>query len=340
MRAFVGFAACVICAGLVVSFAPSREERMALAARGFQGSLTPELLEQASFDFDDAWRTDWHYVPRERKGVRLGDLSKAQRGALDLLLASGLSGKGIEKVEGVLALEKVLFDLENGNPGRDPGNYSVSIFGEPGSGKPWGWKLEGHHLSLNYSTLDESAISVTPHFFGAAPAKLSQWKEPGVEFRVLGSEEDCARAFLAALDDGQREAAVHRGEPPGDILLVPGRETSSLAKEGLGADALGKAQLELLLALVSEFTSNVAGAPASRALASVRAAEPKDVRFLWIGSIEQGEPFYFRVHTSDFVYEYENGRPGADHIHVLWRDVKDDFGAGLLASHLQREHGR
>lgn len=311
-----------------------------MAARAFQGSLSPELAKKASFDFADAWRSDWHYFPRDRKGVRLGDLSKPQRAALDLLLASALSAKGIEKVDGVLALEQVLFDLEGGNAGRDPGNYSVSIFGEPGSGKPWGWKLEGHHLSLNYSTVDESAISVTPHFFGAAPAKLTDWREPGVEFRVLGSEEDCARAFLATLDEAQTKQALIAGELPGDILLVPGRETSSLAKEGLAADALSAAQRELLFALVSEFTSNVSGDPASRALAAVRAAPPKDVRFAWIGSTEEGEPFYFRVHTNEFVYEYYNGRPGADHVHVLWRDAKDDFGAALLAEHLKREHAR
>ncbi len=318
---------------------PARDFRMAEAASAFLTSLTPELRARASIPFDDSERRNWHYVPRERRGVRTGELSSEQRAALDALLSSALSEQGLEKVEGVFALELLLFEQESRAKVRDPGNYFVSIFGEPLVCGMWGWRIEGHHLSLNFSSVS-GEVSVTPHFLGANPIRVADWRGTGLEFRVLGSEEDRAREFVAGLSAEERARAVRDADAPDEILLTPGSSLDALAAEGLAADSLGSESYEHLLAVAEEFARHLRGELAGREIERIRAADRSGLLFLWIGSTEPGEPFYFRVQGPHFVIEYMNGRPGADHVHAIWRDRANDFGADALRRHLATEHAR
>src|SRR3954454_21758668 len=72
---------------------------------------------------------------------------------------------------------------------RDPGASSLTFFDQPQPDALWGWRLLGHHISLNFTGHDQERISATPMMIGAQPARV------GV-FRPLGEEEDPAVALL------------------------------------------------------------------------------------------------------------------------------------------------
>src|SRR6185295_19197017 len=126
---------------------------MAKAADAFLAALDPVKRAKASLPFNSAERLDWHFVPRERQGVPLKQMSPDERRAAIALLKSGLSARGFTKVDAILHLEDVLRTLE-GSAMRDPGLYYFTVFGRPADKGAWGWRYEGHHASLNWTVLD------------------------------------------------------------------------------------------------------------------------------------------------------------------------------------------
>ncbi len=346
MRTAIGLVACLSLAAFVQALSPlagvGPEAGMAREAKAFLASLPDEARARALIPFDDPERADWHYVPRERRGVRIGDLAGEPRERLDALLRSALSRSGQEKVEGILGLERVLFELESRPDApatwRDPGNYFVAVFGDPERDGPWGWCIEGHHLSLHFTCVGERTLSVTPHFLGAAPLSVPDWRGSGEAFLVLGSEETRAREFLAALAPELRALAVRDGRPPEEILLVPETRADSLAREGLTLESLGADGRQRFFDALAEFAYHLRPELADPELERARSTDAAELSFLWIGSTKPGDPFYFRLQGPSFVVEYENGRPGADHVHSVWRDPRNDFGEDTLRAHLARDH--
>ena len=174
--------------------------RMSEAARAFLKALNDDQRAQATFRYDDPERLNWHYIPRARKGLPLKSLSPAARAAAQGLIASGLSERGYQQAVNVMSLEDVLFLLEKDDWSarrlrRDPLNYSLTVFGTPSDQGVWGWRLEGHHLSLNYTVKDGHVVASTPEFFGANPALVDAG--PGRSIRVSGARgrprpRDCA----------------------------------------------------------------------------------------------------------------------------------------------------
>src|SRR5437870_7918541 len=172
------------------ALAHSPAEEMAEAANNFLAALGPEQRAKAVFEFKDGQRFDWHFVPKARKGLPLKEMNSPQRLLAQALLSSGLSQRGYMKAATIMSLEQILYDLENNAPHRDADLYFVSLFGQPAKGA-WGWRVEGHHLSLNFALADDQVLSVTPSFFGANPAQIQAGPRQGL--RVLGGEEDLAR---------------------------------------------------------------------------------------------------------------------------------------------------
>jgi len=204
---------------------------MARAALAFLGALDSRRRRQATFPFAHAERQNWHYVPRRREGVPLKDMPADARTAALALLQVGLSAAGYAKARDVLRLEGVLRQLETfGGFTRDPDNYAVTIFGAPEQPAPWGWRFEGHHLSLNFTVAPGRAIGVTPAFFGANPAEVPSGALKGL--RVLQAEQDLGLALAGGLDPGQRARATIAAESLGDIVSGPGRGESLRAPVG------------------------------------------------------------------------------------------------------------
>jgi hypothetical protein len=304
------------------------------AARGLLASLDEGERGRATFPLDDARRKDWHYVPRERPGLPIGDLTEAQRKAMRSLLDAALSDDGLKKVDGVILLEGVLRDVES-NPQRDPGRYMISVFGDPGPENPWGWRIEGHHLSLNFLQSGDR-VAVTPLFLGANPEKVAGGAQAGL--RVLASEEDLARGLARSLDAAQRAAGVRADEAPRDVILGPGRAASFLEPPGIaGADLRGE-QRTILRRIAELYPGDLDAAVAGDAIDHVRKATDSELHFLWIGGLEPGQPHYWRIQGAHFAIELDNVQGGADHVHTLWRDLDDDFGDDALRRHYEEHH--
>ena len=314
---------------------PAPKNPMASAATDFLGSLTPPLRAKAALPFDDKARHDWHYIPRDRAGVEFSELNDDQKLAARRLLRSALSSQGMNKVEEIMLLDSVLRDMEKGKgPRRDPLAYSIAIFGSPGAA-PWGWKLEGHHISLNFTGSGE-ATAVPPAFLGANPGEVKQGPRAGV--RVLAAEEDLARELLASLTPEQRKEAIIGDTAPGDILAVPGRGLDEIAATGLPVSSMDAAQRTLVNRLLSEFAGNLKHDLATYELERINKAGLDKVRFGWIGSERRGEGHYYRISGPTFVIEYDNTQNNANHVHTVWRDRERDFGRDLLKEHLEHGH--
>jgi hypothetical protein len=288
--------------------------------------------------FTDEARSDWHYTPRSRTGVAWRDMSETQRAAATELLRSALTSEGLDKVRAVMALELALRELE-GSARRDPQNYAIAIFGEPGGAEqPWGWRIEGHHLSLHWTLRGDQYVSTLPQFFGANPARAPRdfGSEVRAGSRVLGHEEDLGYALLDALSAAQRRSAVFDTHPYGDIVTRNAARVAPLEAKGIAFRELLPEQQAKLLTLVQAFAEHLNPLLLEARLARVRSGGLDSLRFGWAGSVERGSPYYFRIQGAAFLIELDNS--GGNHIHAVWRDFDGDWGRDVLAEHY-RESG-
>lgn len=312
--------------------------RMASAADRFLGALTPDLRQLAVFPFESDERRHWHFVPNEmfpRNGLPLLAMNDAQRAAARELLRTGLSDRGYATATGIMNdLESVLRDSERGGTMvRDPERYRFSIFGTPSARGAWAWRVEGHHVSLNFTIVNGTFVAASPSFFGANPAEVRSGALQGT--RVLALQEDRARALLSSLDPSQRAAAVASAEAPGDIKTMNAVDISPLDSSGLSASSLSKEQKLLLMALLDAYTGVMTDDVAAARMARVQAAGLDRIVFAWMGDVERGKRHYYRLQGPTFLVEYDNTQNNANHIHSVWRDFEGDFGRDLLREHLK-----
>ncbi len=308
---------------------------MAAAAKRFLASLSPEQKAQAEFQFADKERENWHFIPRARKGLPFKEMKPAQRLLGEALLATALSHQGYEKAVSIMSLEAILAEMEKGSgPVRDPEQYFISIFGTPGN-DPWGWRLEGHHLSLNFTSAGGEAPSMTPNFLGSNPGEVMQGPLKGM--RVLEAEEEIARSLIKSLDAEQRKAAVILTEAPKEVFNTPDR-VDPTKPEGITAEKLTPEQNKLLTELVKEYLFRARPDVAEIEWATINKSGWGKIAFAWAGGLERGEPHYYRVQGATFVLEYDNTQNNANHVHSLWRDFAHDFGHDTLGEHVKAEH--
>lgn len=305
---------------------------MADAARAFLNALSEDQRKTATFEFQSPERVNWHFIPRDRKGLAWKDMSAAQRHLATALLASGLSHRGMVKATTIMSLEQVLLELEQGRgPKRDPEAYYWTVFGKPDAQGAWGWRVEGHHLSLNFTVADGKVASATPSFLGSNPGEVRQGPRAGL--RALGAEEDLGRALLRSLDDSQRSVAVLAAVAPADILTGASRKADPLSPAGLSVAGMTDSQRQQLRRLVEEYLRRARPEVADADLAEIEKAGWEKVTFAWAGPAEPGKGHYYRVQGPTFLLEYDNTQNDANHIHAVWREFHGDFGDDVLARH-------
>jgi hypothetical protein len=304
---------------------------IAEAASAFLAALDDDARARASFAFDSEERFNWHFVPKPRAGIPLKAMSARQRGAAMNLLRVGLSEKGYAKAEAIRGLEVILARIEQDPLRRDPDLYYVSIFGEPAAEGTWGWRFEGHHISLNWTFVRGRSIAPTPQFFGSNPDAARSGPPPHA--RVLAAEQDLARALLESLSEAQRAQAVVSAAAPPDIFSGHQRKAAMLEERGVAFSDLTAEQRGLLLAIIEEYAGAQPKAVAEARLARIRVAGLDRIRFAWMGGRERGEPHYYRVQGPSFLIEYDNTQNDANHVHAVWRDFDGDFGVDLLEEH-------
>ena len=317
--------------------APTTAAQMAAAADIFLNALKPEQRQAAQFAFEDAERFNWHYFPRSRSGLAIKDMSKSQRKLAFHFLKIGLSQSGYLKATRIIALEAVLREIETWNwLGRDPEKYFFSFFGQPSEAETWGWRVEGHHLSLNITIVQGRLFATAPRFLGANPARVEAGELQGI--RTLKNEEDLARSLIESLDQTQQSKAVFRDRAYRDIVSGSDENVSPFELVGISAAELNRPQRELLVRLIEEYASAMPPEIARQRMDAFHRLDSDQVYFGWAGGLMPGQPHYYRIQTPTFIIEYDNVQNGANHIHTVWRDFERDFGRDLLRDHYRKAH--
>ena len=316
----------------------SAAEQMRIAAGVLIASLPPATRDRVLRPFDDPDRLDWHYTPRSRNGVALKDLDAKGRDAVHALLKTALSTPGYRKIVNIIELELILREMETfGALMRDPERYHLTIYGTPDKAAAWGWRFEGHHVSLNFTLAGDHMATDTPSFVGANPARVPSGPKAGQ--RVLAAEEDEARALLASLTDVQRTTAVFESRTFGEIVTSNAQKVDPLAPVGLAAADMTQAQRDRLMKLVEVYANTFEPGLAQARIARVREGGVEKIRFGWAGSTERGKPHYYRVQGPLFLIEYDSSQNSGNHIHAVWRDFDGDFGRDLLREHYDNAKG-
>ncbi|MEM7014602.1 MAG: DUF3500 domain-containing protein [Verrucomicrobiota bacterium] len=310
-------------------------EAMATAATDFLNSLDKEQKDKATFELTDEERENWHYIPIERKGLAIRDMRADQRQLAHGLLSTGLSHTGYLKAVQIMSLERLLWELENENARRDPEYYLIWIFGKPDPKGTWGWRFEGHHLSLNFTIVDGKLISETPAFWASNPGMVKEGPRKGL--RVLADEEDVARELVKSLTDEQKKKAVIADVAPKDILTKDHPKVEALEDKGIPYGELDDAQKKQLWAVIDVYLGNHHPVLAEEERDKVQ-KEIDSVKFAWAGGFEFGEGHYYYVQGKTFILEYCNIQNEALHPHAAWRNFDGDFARDLLREHYEKAH--
>ncbi|HEV2698107.1 MAG TPA: DUF3500 domain-containing protein [Terriglobales bacterium] len=319
---------------------------MSECANRLLAALDANQRGKATFPFDTDERKSWHYVPAnthtaidsldERKGLQLREMTPYQKHLASALLAAGLSQTGYIKAVTIMSMEDVLKLMENDSgERRNPEKYYFSLFGTPSDKGTWGYRIEGHHISQNYTVVNGKVIS-GPSFFGSNPAEVRQGPRKGL--RPLALEDDLGLELIRALDEPQQKIAIV--DPTGyqDILTKASRKAALQGQaSGLSAAKMNARQFDALMSLVEEYAHNVPDELAAARITQMNQAG-KNVHFAWSGGISAGDPHYYRVQTPSFLIEFDDTQDGANHIHSVWRDFNGDFGEDLLQRHYQDSH--
>lgn len=307
---------------------------MTTVATKFLAGLTPEQKKLASFGFDDPHRAKWYFTPQQdkkqslRKGLRLDGLSEEQKAAAYELLKSGLSASGYEQAKTIVSLETLLAELEpNGANVRNPQWYFVSIFGEPSATGKWGWRFEGHHLSVNVTLDKGEVVSATPLLFASNPAEVRAGSRKGL--RPLADIEDAAKELIASFNDEQNGSAK-QAKLFGEIQ--EGRPDANVGSPvGVAAEKLTAAQKDQLRKLIAAYANRFAPGIAKEELKRIDDAGADKLFFAYgTDAAKPGKPTTYRIQGPTFVVEFLNvqgdaaGNP-ANHIHSGWRRLPKDF---------------
>ena len=311
------------------------------AALALLNSLDANQKSAINFSYYDGERIFWYYPPLNRHGLQLRDMNEEQRKLAYALMATGLTEDSNRKAQLIIEHEAVLGPLEQERGRvtfvRDPLLYAWTIFGDPANdGEPWGWRVEGHHVSLHYSVWGDRVLSMTPFFFGANPAEVPKGPKQGL--RILGDSQDIALELMESLDAGQKSRAMIYDEAPADIITFNSSRASLPKEEGLPASAMSGTQREMLMTLASEYVTRIRADLAEDKLTALREGGLEKIHLAWGGPVDRGQPHYYRLHGGDFVVEYDNRQNGANHIHSVLRDVNNDFAADVMRDHLLMYH--
>jgi len=324
----------LIAGGLCILGLTSHSGNPAVA---FLESLDSTQLSQTQFAFDNQYRQSWHFLPAAmwtRPGIGLGELSEEQHELLNTLLKKSLSKSGYAKVQQIISLEDVLWEMGGDKDFRDPGKYYTAFFGDP-TGDLWAWSFEGHHISLNF-TITEGRYSMTPRFWGANPAIVPSGKRKGE--RTLSAEDDLGRDLIQSLREEQRAIAIFQQEAYPDIVTANASEVGPLKPVGIMLKDLDTSQQEILMQLLNVHLSSMPDDLAVMRMMQLWQEEFEEIRFGWAGGVESGEPHYYRIQGKTFMVEFDNTQDDANHIHTVWRDFDGDFGRDMIREHYQRDH--
>ena len=314
---------------------------MAKTANNFLDILSAAQKAKAQFSFEEQERYNWHYVPKDRKGIPLADLDDNQKKAAFNLLRTGLSDAGYNKAIAVMQLEAVLKEVEAraaDDHYRDGSKYYFSVFGNPAPDSIWGWRLEGHHVSFNFSAKDNKLVSGTPGFLGANPAVVLSGPEKGKQ--VLKDEETLGFNLVKSFSEEQLVKVIIDAKAPGEILTTNSRKAMIDDPRGILFSEMNASQQKAFMQLLSLYIHRYTSAFAADMMHEIEEAGLAKCRFAWAGVRAHGvgNPHYYRIQGPTIIIEYDNTQNNANHVHTIVRDLKHDFGGDELLEHYKHGH--
>jgi hypothetical protein len=318
--------------------------RVVAAANAFLATLSEAERSKVTFDFNSSQKsTGWSNLPTgifQRNGLRLGDLTSAQRLAALGVVAGALSRPGYQKVTDIMNGDEVLKNRGGGRTGGRQGapggggrgggiqfgvdEYYIAFVGAPSFTSPWMLQFGGHHLAINVTIVGSDNV-MTPSLPAAQPAR---YVLNGQTIRPLGNENDKGFALINALDETQKKQAVLTYDVR-DLVLGPGNDGKVIQPEGMLASAMNANQQAMLLDIVHEWVGILNDAGATAKMAEIKANLPKTY-FAWSGSTTNGGLAYYRIQGPTVIIEYAPQQGDVDHIHTIYRDPTNDYGAKLV----------
>lgn len=316
-------------------------DELARGVRGWLDGLEPGQRERATFPFESPERIAWDYRPGERGGLALADMRPDQRSAAMAVVGAAMSARGADEVVAIMALESILGELERqaGRSGhtRDPERYWWAVFGDPAAGGPWSWRIGGHHVAIQLTVADARIVGSSPSFLGANPAVVPSGPTAGE--RALKGEETLARDLVAGLSPEQQAIAIVDPVAPPDILSgIGARADVTGIPSGIRHDDLTRPQQAALDGLIGHYLGRARDEVATADWQRIVEAGLPTITFAWAGPTEPGRGHYYAVRGPGFLVEYDNTQNGANHIHAVWRDLRNDWGGDALAGHYRQGH--
>lgn len=311
-------------------------------AIAFLAGLTEEQRRITTFPVeDDEWRRWANQHPLIRQGVSFEDMTETQRELAFALMASGLSAKGLKLSQDIMKLNETLAELTGKPEEYSRWMYHLTVMGEPSDTEPWGWQFDGHHCIINYFVLGDQVV-MTPHFVGSEPVRAESGIYEGTV--VLQEEQDAGLAFARSLTDVQRAKAVLQSEKDGNNSQAEAfHDNLILDFAGLPVSELEGTQKQAFLKLLNLWISNQKEGHAVVKMSEIEQHLDRTF-FAWIGSMDEGGVFYYRIHSPVVLIEFDHQRPIAlgrsgeatrQHIHAVIRTPNgNDFGKDLLRQHL------
>lgn len=326
---------------LIISLATSAQadDKFVAPAKKFLSTIDAKTRSKLMFGYSDNERYNWNFVPTPRKGVPLSDLNTEQTKSLFELLSVFLSEQGYSKATTVLTWEGILRGVEGRGENdnyRDPKKYFVSFFGEPAEKSLWGWRFEGHHLSMNFTYFNGVVESATPSFMGANPAVVPSGPNKGE--RNLKEETDLAFAFVNMLSSEQLKVAVFSQNALPEIVTGNNREAKLLDPKGIAYKDLNGDQQKAFIKLLNVFVKNYELGFSSKLWDKIQKAGVDNLTFAWAGDTKPGSGTYYRIQGPTLQIEYDNTQTQANHVHTAVRDLTNDFATDFLKEHYQKEH--
>jgi len=313
------------------------------AAAIFLRSLNEQQRKTVGFVISDdrAWRS-WHNMHffLMRHGLLLDGMENGQREMALALLSETLSASSYANARDVMRLNEHVRELAGREDEYGEFYYWISVFGEPSQSAPWGWQIDGHHLSINCFVLGDQII-VTPDFRGSEPIKAEFGKFVGT--RVFEEEETQGLDFMKSLSVEQRAAASVGVAPPREVFTIAQADNYILRQGGIQYADLSSTQREQLLDLISVYTGRLRAGHAELRLEEVK-RHLSELSFGWSGECDDTNPFYYRIYSPVVLIEfdhlpgivYDNKEPSRRHIHTMVRTPNgNDYGRDLLRQHYQ-----
>lgn len=288
-------------------------------------SISTDSLAAFQFPFSDTMRTRWERLPGQRMGYKLSHFTEVQKIALHELMRSCLSTQGYLTVTSLMFNEDIQQKFEP-NLGRN--EYWAEIFGNPSDSAYWGWKLEGHHLSLNFTFHGNAMLSNSPFLVSTNPSNsITDTARAGMI--LLYKEEELGRQVVNSFTPDQLKIGYNPRKKTATVYSEQDKTAIHVPDEGIYYRNLNIPQQAIAQALITEYFANFNPGE----VPTVAAFCNRNLRFFYVESREKGSPHYYRFENGKQIIEYENS---GNHIHCFWR-TENDF--GRLATTSLPHHG-